>query len=97
MAILGALITGFIAGVIARIITPGDFFRHMSGPMSWLVSLLVGLGGALIGYLIFHVMLGWGDSHIFNIGGIVGAIVGAVILLVILGFIMRRRTGRATA
>jgi uncharacterized membrane protein YeaQ/YmgE (transglycosylase-associated protein family) len=97
MPVIGALITGFIAGVIARIITPGDYFRHMSGPVSWFVSLLIGLGGALIGYLIFHVLLGWGNDRIFNIGGIVGAIIGAVILLVILGFIMRRRTGKATA
>ena len=91
MPVLGALITGFIAGIVARIITPGDFFRHMSGPMSWLVSMLVGLGGAVIGYLIFHVILGWGDNRMFNIGGIVGAIVGAVILLLILSFVLRRR------
>jgi uncharacterized membrane protein YeaQ/YmgE (transglycosylase-associated protein family) len=90
MSVVGALITGFIAGIIARIITPGDFFRHMSGPMSWLVSLLVGLGGAAIGYLIFHVLLGWGDNRMFNIGGIVGAVIGAVILLLILGFVLRR-------
>jgi uncharacterized membrane protein YeaQ/YmgE (transglycosylase-associated protein family) len=97
MPVVGALITGFIAGVVARIITPGDFFRHMSGPMSWLVSLLVGLGGALIGYLIFHVLLGWGNDQIFNIGGIVGSIIGAVILLLILGFVMRRRARKAHA
>jgi len=90
VSVVGALVTGFIAGVIARIITPGDFFRHMSGPMSWLVSLLVGLGGAAIGYLIFHVLLGWGDDRMFNIGGIVGAVIGAVILLLILGFVLRR-------
>jgi hypothetical protein len=27
---IGALITAFIAGVVARILTPGDIFRHMS-------------------------------------------------------------------
>jgi uncharacterized membrane protein YeaQ/YmgE (transglycosylase-associated protein family) len=97
MSVVGALITGFIAGVVARIITPRDYFRHLSGPRSWLVSLLVGLGGALIGDLIFHVLLGWGNDQIFNIGGIVGSIIGAVILLIILGFIMRRRTGKRTA
>jgi len=97
MSIVGALITGFIAGIIARVVTPGDFFRHMSGPMSWLVSMLVGLGGALIGYLIFHVLLGWGDENIFDFGGIVGAVIGAIILLLILGFIMRRRSGKAAA
>ena len=95
MPVVGALITGFIAGVVARIVTPGDYFRHMRGPASWFVSILVGLGGALVGYLIFHVILRWGDDRIFNIGGIVGAIAGAVILLIVLSIVLRRRRRHA--
>ena len=45
---IGALILGFIAGVIGRLLMPGDVFRHMGGPASWLVSLLLGLAGAAL-------------------------------------------------
>lgn len=87
---IGAVITAFIAGVVARILTPGDIFRHMSGPKSWGISLLIGFAGAALGYLIFTVGLGIGDTKVFDFGGIVGAIIGAIIILVIVGLIARR-------
>jgi uncharacterized membrane protein YeaQ/YmgE (transglycosylase-associated protein family) len=43
---VGALLLGFICGVIARVLMPGDVFRNMSGPTSWAVSLGLGLAGA---------------------------------------------------
>ena len=43
---IGALILGFVAGVIGRMLMPGDVFRGMSGPKSWGISLLIGLIGA---------------------------------------------------
>ena len=60
---VGAVITGFIVGVIARALTPGDVFRDMSGPTSWLVSIVVGLVGSLLGYLVFTGGLGIGDAE----------------------------------
>jgi uncharacterized membrane protein YeaQ/YmgE (transglycosylase-associated protein family) len=53
VAMIGALLLGLICGVVARMLVPGDVFRHMSGPVTWLVSLGLGLLGALVGYLIF--------------------------------------------
>ena len=38
----------------------------MSGPLSWLISLVLGLAGALVGYLIFTVGFGLGDTSIFD-------------------------------
>ena len=35
---LGAVLLGLVAGVIARTLMPGDVFRNMSGPASWLAS-----------------------------------------------------------
>ena len=87
---IGAVITALIAGVVARILTPGDIFRHMSGPKSWGISLLIGFGGVALGYLIFTVGLGIGDTKVFDFGGIIGAIIGAIIILVIVGFVARR-------
>jgi uncharacterized membrane protein YeaQ/YmgE (transglycosylase-associated protein family) len=86
----GALLLGFVAGAIARILMPGDVFRRMSGPVSWLVSILLGLVGAVVGYLVFTVLLGIGDTDIFDWGGIVGAIIGSLIVLPIAGLLLNR-------
>jgi len=87
---IGALILGFLAGVVGRALMPGDVFRHMSGPKSWLVSLALGLVGAALGWFIFTKLLGLGDDDVFDLGGIVSAIIGVVIVLLIAGFVARR-------
>jgi uncharacterized membrane protein YeaQ/YmgE (transglycosylase-associated protein family) len=92
---IGALLLGFVAGVIARVLMPGDVFRKMSGPMSWLVSVGLGLAGALVGYVIFTLGLGIGDDDIFDWGGILSAIIGTLIVIPIAGWWLRR-TGRAS-
>ena len=91
---IGALILGFLAGVIGRLLMPGDVFRHMSGPASWLTSLLLGLAGAALGWFLFTYLLGIGDDDMFDLGGIISAIIGVLILLPIAGFVLRR-TGMA--
>jgi uncharacterized membrane protein YeaQ/YmgE (transglycosylase-associated protein family) len=88
--VIGALILGFVAGVIGRLLMPGDVFRHMSGPASWLTSLALGLAGAALGYVIFTVLLGIGDTDVFDLGGILSAVIGVLILLPIAGAVLRR-------
>ena len=87
---IGALILGFFAGVIGRVLMPGDVFRHMNGPPSWLVSLVLGLIGAAVGWLLFTKLLGIGDEDVFDLGGILSAIIGVLIVLPIAGFVLRR-------
>ena len=89
--VIGAILLGLFCGIVARILVPNDAFRHMSGPVSWLVSLGLGLLGALVGYLIFMVGLGIGDTDIFDWGGVLSALIGTVIVLLIFTFVMRRR------
>jgi uncharacterized membrane protein YeaQ/YmgE (transglycosylase-associated protein family) len=91
--VIGAILTGFVAGVIGRLLVP-DIWSDLRGPKSWLFSLGLGLAGALLGYLIFTVGLGIGDSAVFDFGGIVGAIIGVIILLPFVG-IWARATGRS--
>jgi uncharacterized membrane protein YeaQ/YmgE (transglycosylase-associated protein family) len=88
---LGAVLLGLVAGVIGRMLVPSDMFRNMSGPTSWLASIALGLTGAILGYLIFTVLLGIGDTDIFDFGGIISAIIGTVIVILIAGFFLRRR------
>ena len=78
---IGALIIGFLAGALGRWLMPRDAFRHMSGPKSWGVSLLLGLAGALLGYLVFTVWLGIGSSRIVSLGGLLSAVIGVFLIL----------------
>jgi len=64
----------------------------MSGPVSWAVSLGLGLAGALVGYVIFTLGLGIGDTDIFDWGGLIGAIIGTLIVLALAGYFLRRRS-----
>lgn len=93
---VGALILGVLAGFIARAVIPNDAFESLSGPKSWVVSIVLGLVGAFVGYLIFNRALGIGDDDIFDLGGIVGAIIGAVIVLLVAGWALRK-SGRRLA
>jgi uncharacterized membrane protein YeaQ/YmgE (transglycosylase-associated protein family) len=90
---IGALILGFLAGAIARLLVP-DVFSGLEGWRSWAVSTVLGLCGAALGWLIFTKWLGIGDDDVFDLGGIVSAIIGTMILLPIAGFVLRR-TGQA--
>jgi uncharacterized membrane protein YeaQ/YmgE (transglycosylase-associated protein family) len=94
---IGALLLGLFCGVVARMLVPGDAFRHMSGPKSWLVSIGLGLLGALVGYLIFTVGLGIGDTDIFDWGGVLSALIGTVIVLVIATWVLRRSAARRSS
>ena len=87
---IGALLTGLVAGIIGRLLVP-DMWSELSGPSSWLFSLVLGLAGALLGYLIFTVWLGIGDTDVFDFGGIIGAVIGVVILLPFVGIYARIR------
>jgi uncharacterized membrane protein YeaQ/YmgE (transglycosylase-associated protein family) len=97
MALIGALLLGLFCGIVARILVPGDAFRHMGGPLSWLVSLVLGLVGALVGYLIFTVGLGIGDTDIFDWGGVLSALIGTVIVLVIATLVLHHTSRRQAA
>jgi len=88
--VIGALILGLVAGFIGRALVPNDVFSDLSGPTSWAVSIVLGLVGAFVGYLIFTRGLGIGDNDAFDLGGIVSAIIGVVIVLVLAGFVLTR-------
>jgi uncharacterized membrane protein YeaQ/YmgE (transglycosylase-associated protein family) len=57
----------------------------------------LGLAGALVGYVIFTLGLGIGDTDIFDWGGLVGAIIGTLIVLGLVGYFLRRRQPGPTA
>jgi uncharacterized membrane protein YeaQ/YmgE (transglycosylase-associated protein family) len=92
--VVGAILLGLFCGIVARMLIPNDAFQNLTGPKSWLVSLVLGLVGALVGYLIFTVGLGIGDTDIFDWGGVLSALIGTVIVALIATWFMRRMSHR---
>ena len=87
--IIGALVLGALAGFIARALLPGK------QEMGLVLTILLGLAGAFIGFLIFTELLGIGDEDKFDLGGLIGAIIGAMILLFIYERFVGGRAGPA--
>jgi len=77
MGILGWILLGLIAGAIAKAIMPGD------DPGGILLTMVIGIIGAIIGGLIANAF-GWaGIGDFFEIRTWILAIVGSLILLAI--------------
>ena len=72
---IGALILGLVAGFLGRALTPGP------GPKGFIPTILLGLAGSALGWLIFTKGLGIGDDDMFDLGGLIGAVIGVAILL----------------
>jgi uncharacterized membrane protein YeaQ/YmgE (transglycosylase-associated protein family) len=91
-AMIGAAILGILAGFLARALLPGK------QEMGFFATVLVGLGGALIGFFFFTELLGIGDTEIFDLGGLVGAVIGSMVLLLLYErFISSRSTSSSSA
>jgi uncharacterized membrane protein YeaQ/YmgE (transglycosylase-associated protein family) len=89
---IGAILLGIIAGFLARALMPGK------DPMGFFATILLGLAGAVVGFLLFTELLGIGDNQAFDLGGLIGAIIGAMILLGIYRAVAKPDRGRgATA
>jgi len=73
--LIGAIILGIIAGYLGRLIMPGkqDF--------GFIMTAILGVIGALVGFLIFTELLNIGDNDAFDLGGLPGAVIGVIIVL----------------
>lgn len=76
MGLLGTVVIGFIVGLVARFIKPGD------DGMGWAMTILLGIGGSVLATYGGQAL---GVYQVGQTAGFIGAVVGAVILLVIYG------------
>jgi uncharacterized membrane protein YeaQ/YmgE (transglycosylase-associated protein family) len=84
MGILWTLIIGFIAGVIAKFIMPGD-----NEPSGFILTAVLGIVGAFVATFLGQA-LGW--YHPGEGAGLIGAVVGAIIVLLVYGMVAGRRS-----
>ena len=83
MGILWTIIIGFVAGVIAKFIMPGD-----NEPAGFILTAILGIVGAFVATFLGQA-LGWYRAD--EGAGLIGAVVGAIIVLVIYGMVTGRR------
>ncbi|WP_374947189.1 GlsB/YeaQ/YmgE family stress response membrane protein [Agreia sp.] len=91
MSFLGFLLLGLIAGAIAKAILPG---RQGGG---WVITLILGVVGALLGGWIGGAIFGVGYDGFFSIQSWLIAIVGSIVVLLIYGLIVGRGKSRSRA
>ncbi|KPH67573.1 GlsB/YeaQ/YmgE family stress response membrane protein [Novosphingobium aerophilum] len=70
--IIGAIISGLIIGVLARYFYPGAV------PMTWLATILLGIGGSLVAGLVTT-----RGSADFQRAGCLASVIGAIVLIFI--------------
>lgn len=75
MTILWIILVGFVAGVVARLLTRGP-----NRPSGFIVTTLLGIAGAFVATFIGQT-IGWYRAD--QGAGFIGAIVGAVLVLFI--------------
>ncbi|MCV0388056.1 MAG: GlsB/YeaQ/YmgE family stress response membrane protein [Nitrobacter sp.] len=81
MGIIWTIIIGFVAGVIAKFIMPGD-----NEPSGFILTTILGIVGAFVATFL---ALGWyrpGEG-----AGLIGAVVGAIVVLFAYSMVARRR------
>ena len=74
---VGAIVLGIVAGYLGRLLMPGR------DKMGFIMTSLLGLAGAVLGFLVFTELLGVGDNEMFDLGGLIGAIIGVMVLLLL--------------
>ena len=82
MGILAWILFGLVVGIIAKLLMPGR------DPGGFIVTILLGIAGALLGGFIGRAMGFYGPN---DSAGWIISILGAIVLLVLYRMIVRRR------
>ena len=82
MAILSWIVFGLVIGIIAKLLMPGK------DPGGFIVTILLGVAGALVGGFIGRAMGFYGENQG---AGWIMSILGAIVLLVLYRMMARRR------
>lgn len=85
MGFLGWIVLGLVAGAIAKLIMPGN------DPGGFIVTILLGIIGAIIGGFIGSRIFGYGLETFWNLQTWIVAIIGSLILLAIYRLAIGRR------
>ena len=82
MSIIGTLIIGFLAGLVAKFLMPGR------DPAGFIITILLGIGGAFLASWLGR-ELGWYREG--QTAGFIGAVVGSILILIVYRIVVGRR------
>lgn len=77
MGILAWIVLGLLAGLLAKFLLPG------ADPGGLIMTMLLGIAGAMVGGYLGHHLLGLSDISGFNLQSLATAVVGAILLLIV--------------
>ena len=80
---IGAIVLGIVAGYLGRLLMPGR------DKMGFIATTLLGLAGAVVGFLVFTELFNIGDDRMFDLGGLIGAIIGVMMLLLLYRLVLK--------
>ena len=83
MGIIWTIIIGFVAGILAKFIMPGN-----NEPSGFILTAILGIVGAFVATFLGQ-SIGWYQAG--EGAGLIGATVGAVIVLAVWGVVMKNR------
>lgn len=83
MGIIGTIFIGFLAGIVAKFLSPGS-----NEPSGFILTTILGIVGAFVATYLGQAM-GWYGPN--EGAGLIGAVVGAVIVLVVWAMLSNRR------
>lgn len=81
MSILGTILIGFVVGLLARAIKPGD------DKLGWIMTTLLGIAGSFIATYVGVAMNLYREGEA---AGWIASVIGAVALLVVYGLVRRK-------
>jgi uncharacterized membrane protein YeaQ/YmgE (transglycosylase-associated protein family) len=84
MGFIWTIIIGFLAGIIAKFLMPGE-----NEPSGFILTTVLGVVGAFVATFLGQA-LGWYQAG--EGAGLIGAVVGAIIVLAIWGYFARSRS-----
>ncbi|GJE27778.1 GlsB/YeaQ/YmgE family stress response membrane protein [Methylobacterium organophilum] len=88
MGIIWTIIIGFVAGVIAKFLMPGDRYE----PSGFILTTILGIVGAFVATFIGQAV-GWYGPN--QGAGFIASIVGACVVLAIYGFVASRTSSNS--
>jgi uncharacterized membrane protein YeaQ/YmgE (transglycosylase-associated protein family) len=83
MGIIWTIIIGFLAGVIAKFLSPGP-----NEPQGFILTTILGIVGAFVATFLGQA-IGWYKAG--EGAGLIGAVVGAIIVLLVWGIVTKKR------
>ena len=83
MEIIGTLVIGLIAGVVAKLLMPGK------DPGGCIITILIGIAGAFVATYLGKFL---GIYEPGETAGFIGAVIGAVLILWVYRILVKRKT-----